>query len=366
MIVHKHLRYKNRNLFLDEDDFISQSNIKDRYRKVFVFIDQNELNQFKNVRTGKMMLINMSVCYNTVTNFANYGNYLKFCINMYIFNIEFINGYQDKLNALCSLDSAFSNSATNDLDRKQYIPDESNMYKFIPDLGSSNVKEMLLDFEYNSNNVIPDPRYYTAEHQFLAEGEEPIPLNNVYHMMIYRMEELLDKGHSQFIVYPFNQWATFREQKLRELRKSEIELTNEYYAKNSDLLINSLFSYNSENLIEGLIYSYDSCNGRVNIHKMDKIRPTISFSKYRFPEQIVDAIEIERKNLENTVKVMEEVHGNLLLFYCPFAHGDKLSVKFRDYNKENQPKVADSDYIDKVFEMNSLINETVNNINEED
>lgn len=363
MIVHQHVKYKNRNLFLDSENLIDDTNIKDRYRKIFVFIDQNELNQFKNVKTGKMMLINMSVCYNTTTYFANYGNYLKFCINMYIFNIDFINGYHDKLNAICSLDSAFSNSATNDLDRKQYIPDESNMYKYIPDIGKSMTKEFLLDFEYHSNNVIPDPRYYTPEHQFLAEGEEPTPLNNNYNLLTYRMEELLDKGHSQYVIYPFNQWASFKEQKLRELRKSEIELSQEY-AKNSDLLINSLFSYNSENLIEGLIFSYDSCAGKVNVHKMDKVQPTISFSKFRFPEQIIDAIEIERKNLENSVKVMEEVHGNLLLFYCPFAHGDKLTVKFRDYNVDNQPKVADSDKIDKIYGMNSLISETINDFDE--
>ena len=365
MIVHKHVKYKNRNLFLDGDDFINEANIKDRYRKVFVFIDKDELNQFKNVKTGKMMLINMSVCYMHSTFYSNYGNYLKFCINMYIFNIDFINGYNDKLNAICSLESAYSNSATNDLDKKRYIPEESNMYKFFPDLnGKSVTKEILLDFEYNSNNVIPDPRYYTAEHQFLVEGEEPTPLNNTYNILSYRMEELLEKGYSQYVVYPFNQWATFKEQKLRELKKSDIELSNEY-AKNSDLLINSLFSYNSENLIEGLIFSYDSCAGSVNIHKMEKIRPTISFSKYRFPEQIINAIEIEKKNLENSVKIMEEVHGNLLLFYCPFAHGDKLSVKFRDYNIDNQPKIADSEHIDKLYEMNSIINETVNDINGE-
>ena len=169
MIVHKHVKYKNRNLFLDGDDFINEANIKDRYRKVFVFIDKDELNQFKNVKTGKMMLINMSVCYMHSTFYSNYGNYLKFCINMYIFNIDFINGYNDKLNAICSLESAYSNSATNDLDKKRYIPEESNMYKFFPDLnGKSVTKEILLDFEYNSNNVIPDPRYYTAEHQFLV------------------------------------------------------------------------------------------------------------------------------------------------------------------------------------------------------
>lgn len=361
MIVHKHVKYKNRGLFLDNEDFINEANIKDRYRKVFVFIDQNELNQFKNVKTGKMMLINMSVNYNTSTNFSNFGNYLKFCINMYIFDIDFINGYHDKLNAMCFLDSAFSNTATNDMDRKQYIPEESNMYKYFPSLSNNATKEILLDFEYHSNNVIPDPRYYTAEQQFLAEGEEPTPLNNNYNRMSYRMEELLDKGYSQYVIYPFNQWATFKEQKLRELRQSDIDIANNY-AKNGDLLINSLFSYNSENLIEGLIFSYDTCAGKVNIHKMDKIQPTISFSKYRFPEQIVDAIEIERKNLENTVKVMEEVHGNILLFYCPFAHGDKLSVKFRDYNIDNQPKITDSDHVDKVYEMNSLINETINNV----
>lgn len=351
MFVVEGAYYKNRHLFSDVNhQSIEEAGIKECYRRMYLFIDKEEYDQFKNVQTGKLLLINYSMAYQHHSMYINNGNLLRFNNNIYTFNVEFITGFKDYLNAICSLETAFSSDAYNDLDNKRYVAENQLLFENLRSINNSFVKENLIDFEISSSTVIPDPKYYTPNHQFIAENEPPDALNTVQTQLVYRFEELKD-DKTIIRVLPFNQWETFVKRKIQELRNIDYEVfENEkrVLTEQGDNLIENLFYFTSETMMEGIIFAYDSNVGDAMIHKSNMVTPRMSFYKHRFQEQVINSINQTKDLIKLHMNNLEKEYGNVLFFYSPFSHGDQFSIKFRDYTPDNQPSLTNSDNVDKI------------------
>lgn len=362
MFVKQHATYKNRAFLLDNQESLEIAKIKEYYRKAFFFVDKNT---FKindgTIKTGKLFLMNCSMSYVNQSSTYNYGDFLRFVINMYTFNVEFVNGTNDFNNAICTLMEGYSNDGFSDLNTKKYFSDTQIIYDNIISNNNSDFKQSLIDMEYHSYDVMPEPKYYTSNHQFIETGEEPMMLNTVYQSFVYLFNELKDNSTS-IVVLPYDQYQTFKNEKLKKLRA--IRIDDELYQKQSNIdlspIIEDLFYYNADIVLEGLIFSYDTNIGDVVISHDKRIPVTMSFSKHRFDEQKVDHILNMKDRIRNTMKMLEKEHGNILLFFSPYSYGDMLQTYFRDYNKNNQPEI--SNQVDKMYSLDSVVNSVATSI----
>lgn len=364
MFVQQHNMYKNK-CFLDSDQSLEVAKIKDRHRKAFFFVDRNTfyINDGM-VKTGKLFLINASMSYVNSTETKNYGSFLRFVINMYTFNVEFVNGPKDFNNAICTLMEGYSNDGFSDLDTKKYFNETNIVYENIKSNNSDALKEALVAMEYHSFDVMPEPKYYTSNHQWIETGEEPYLFNSTGCSYVYLFNELRDEVTS-IALLPFEQFQTFKEEKLRKLRAVR---DDDMYKNNSiiDLspVLEDLFYYNSDTLLEGLIFSYDTNIGDVVISHDKRFPVTMAFQKHRFDEQKINHILNMKERIRNTMKTLEKEHGNLMLFYSPYSHGDMLQTYFRDYTQEHQPELSDN--IDKPYSLDSVVESVVASVENED
>lgn len=355
MFARKIANYKS-NLFMDTEKSIEIAGIKEYYRRMYIFIDRDEYQQFGTVKSGKMFLINCSMTYTTKNLYINHGELLRFVINMYSFQVEFINGFRNLDTSICTLEEGYLNDGYNDLIKRRYNPENQILYDNLRSLNNPYLKEELLNTEYQSYDVLPDPKYYTSNQQWLAEKEEPCPLNSIYHTLVYKLGDLKD-NKTEIVILRNSDWQTFVEKKLQTLRTIREE---DYYDPiaqkvNINLLLQDLFFYNAETNLQGLIFSYDSQVGDVIITHDKRFPVTMSFANHRFDEQKTKHILDLKERLNKSIKSMENEHGSLLLYYSPYLQGDFFQVHFKDYKKENQPIVTESNKIDKIYSLDSAI-----------
>lgn len=356
--------YTNRSYLSDDNDLLKNIGIIDHYRKIFLFINKKEFINTQNVINGKVFLINFALV-KTKSNMAiNNGNLLRYVINMYSFNIEFILGWKKRDEAICTLLEAYSNDAYYDLDRKLYYPENQILYDNYNTINSPYLKESLIDMEYNAFDVIPEPIYYTSNHQWVKNGEMPELLNSFSAAFNYSFKELKD-DKTQIVVLDLNHYQSFVESKKSMLRTTELlNESNNIPIINIKQVISDLFYYNAETLLEGLVFSYDSLVGDVAVHN-PKWNVTMSFANYRPDEQKVKHIFEMKKRIKTAMNLIEKEHGNILMFYCPFSHGDNFNIDFRDYKKENQPITISSDQIDKMYSLDTAITDCMQTLDGE-
>ena len=355
MIVTKQLDYLNSNLKSGQGE-LQKADIVDNYRKMFFFIDKSEFLQLNDINSGLLTLINFSLSKRKYTPYANYGTHLRFVVNFYTFRIEFINGFKDKDNAVCTLLDAYCSDAYLNLDTQRYHQENQVVYDRNISLNNEVLKDMLISFENNCFDVIPDPKYYTTDHQFVIEKEPPQALNTIYSPLIYSVKELKD-DKTYMSILDIRDYQTFKESKLRTMNDFRDNYSND--ATSLAEQVTDIFSYNSEVVLEGLIYTYDSSIGKSAIEHTNKWAVTMSFSQHR-PDQLqIQHMLTLKERIEDLAKRIEKEHGNILLFYCPFAHGDEIKVHFRDYNPENQPIMFDSPNVDKPYSLTTMVSSIV-------
>lgn len=365
MFVMQQAIWQNSSFLSDNETLMKKAGILDHYRKIFIFIDKQEYLINKNVASGKMFLINFSLSKTNNTGFSNNGEFLRFMINMYSFNIEFVAGFNKMDLSVCQLLEAFSNDAYYDLNRNIYTPQNQILYDNKNSINNQFLKEALIDMEYNSYDVIPEPIYYSSNQQFLKTGEPPEILNSIVYTLSYQFKQLKDQKTSISLL-DISKFQSFRETKLMELKRAELS----YAFPETDLpiidikqIISDLFYYNAETLLEGLVFSYDSCVGDVAIHKPNWA-VTMSFSKQRPEKQQIEHIFEMKRRIKNAMNLVEKEHGNVLMFYCPFAHGDNFSIHFRDYNKDNQPIALSSEEVDKMYSLDTVIGDCMSSVSD--
>lgn len=346
--------FNNKSYYMDDDDLLKSIGIIDHYRKIFLFIDKKEYINTKNLINGKIFLINFALVKTKSNSLINNGNLLRYVINMYSFNIEFILGFKQRDQAVCTLLEAYSNDAYYDLDRKIYYPENQILYDNYNTNNSMFLKETLIDMEYNSYDVIPEPIYYTSNHQWIKQGEPPELLNSFSAAFNYSFKELKD-NKTQIVALDINNYQSFIENKKALLRRSELLNENQNLPIiDIKQIISDLFYYNAETLLEGLVFSYDSLVGEVAVHNPNW-NVTMSFANSRPEDQKVKHIFEMKNRIKSAMNLIEKEHGNLLMFYCPWAHGDYFNIDFRDYKKENQPVAISSDQIDKMYSLDTII-----------
>ena len=256
------------------------------------------------------------------------------------------------------LETAYSSDSYNNLDTRRYIPENQLIFENNASMNSAFLKEVLIDNEIQSNTVIPEPKYYTPAHQFLDNNELPDALNMTQTTITYRLEELKDSKTSIRIL-PFNQWESFKQRKLAEIKNINRNDTEEFYKNQEQVdssILEDLFSYTSETMLEGLIFSYDSTTKEAYVNKSDVVKPTMSFYKHRFKEQVVNSILQTKDMIKRHMEYMENQYGSILFFYSPFTHGDQFKIKFRDYNPDNQPVLTKSENVDKMYSIDTTFN----------
>ena len=355
--------YHNKKFSTDKESILKNSDIIDYYRKIFIFIDKNNYLQNKYISIAKIFQINCSVSKTNSNPFSRNGDFIKFNINMYSFDTEIRDLKQPLLDdSLCVLKEAYSNDSYYDSTRDIYSTENQLLYDNNKSINNPFLKESFIDMEYNSFDVIPEPIYYTSNHQFMDTGECPEPLNSIYAPLIYRFKELRD-NKTIISCLDIEKYLSFKEEKIRKLRKADM-FTYENHIDISSI-ISDLFYHNAETLLEGLVFSYDSLIGEVNIHNVKRWPVTMGFSTYK-PEKIQFSHIMDMKNIiKNQMKVLEKDHGNLLFLYCPFSHGDRFDLHFRDYEKTNQPiSCLSSDDVDKNYSLNTIINDCILDISD--
>lgn len=353
--------WKNKEFLLGDDGIIDQAGIKESYRKAYFFINKENYVLDGTVRSGKLFLINASMSHTNTNRFVNSGNFLRFVINMYTFQVDFLSGIQDLNNAICKLEEAYSNDAYNDLDNKKYFRDNLLMYDDNYSVNSSDLKEFLVNAEYEADDTIPEPKYYTSAHQLIETGEEPYPLNMNVTSLIYRFEELRD--HNTLIsIIPMEHWYSFVALKLNKLRTVREDSDYHGLTSNAKNFIEDLFYYNAEVVLEGLIFSYDSSVGDVAIHHHKSLPVTMSFSNHRFDQQKIDFMLKMKSMIKDNMKEIEKDYGNILMFYSPYMHGDHFDLTFRDYRKDNQP--FNLNKVDKMFGLDTAVSTVLSEVNE--
>lgn len=365
MFVMEHAIYQNASYFNDNEALMKKVGIVDHYRKIFLFINKQEYLTTKNVSSGKMFLINFSLSKTNSSGFSSNGEFLRFMINMYSFNIEFISGFNQIDYSTCQLLEAFSNDAYYDLNRKIYTPENQILYDNKNSINNHFLKEALIDMEYNSYDVIPEPIYYTSNQQFVKTGEPPEILNSIVYTLVYQFKQLKD-DKTAISVLDISQFQSFKESKLMELKRSELAYSfpeNQLPIIDIKQIISDLFYYNAETLLEGLVFSYDSCVGDVAIHKPNWA-VTMSFASHRPEHQQAEHIFEMKRRIKNAMNLIEKEHGNVLMFYCPFAHGDNLSLHFRDYKKDNQPISLSSEEVDKMYSLDTVIEDCMTSVSD--
>lgn len=359
--VRQQASYVSREHLADGMEILKSSGIIEHYRKLFLFIDKREFINTKNVTNGKAFLINFSLNKKKSNSFTNNANLLHYVINMYSFNVEFILGWKNRDQALCTLLEAYSNDAYYDLDRKLYYPENQILYDNYNTINSQFLKESLIDMEYNSYDVIPEPIYYTSIHQFNKTREVPELLNSFAASFIYRLKELKDEN-TTITVLDINNFQSFVENKKFQLKRAEMLNSNiNLPVVDIKQIVSDLFYYNAETLLEGLVFSYDTLIGDVAVHN-PKWKVTMSFSNSRPEEQKINHIFEMKNRIKSAMELIEKEHGNVLMFYCPWAHGDNFNIHFRDYKKDSQPVTISSDNIDKMYSLDTVITDCMSTV----
>lgn len=361
--VRQQASYMSREHLADREGILKSSGIIEHYRKLFLFIDRREFINTKNVISGKAFLINFSLNKKNANSFTNNANLLRYVINMYSFNVEFIFGWKNRDNAICTLLEAYSNDAYYDIDRKLYYPENQILYDNYNTINSQFLKESLIDMEYNSYDVIPEPLFYTSEHQLNVTREIPELLNSYAASFIYRLKELKD-DKTMITVLDINNFQSFVENKKFQLKRSELLNSNiNLPVVDIKQIVSDLFYYNAETLLEGLVFSYDSLVGEVAVHN-PKWNVTMSFSNSRPEEQKINHIFEMKNRIKSAMELIEKEHGNVLMFYCPWAHGDNFNIHFRDYQRDRQPVTISSDNIDKMYSLDTVITDCMSTVDE--
>lgn len=365
---------KSDSFMSDEERILKESNILEANRFIYLFFDDIDIlyekNKIKNGYEdknyiGKAILVNTSISKGICTDITplftadiNSNNISSMLMNMYIFDVVIPNSMKNVKEGMFILSNSISSCTLNDYDLRKNISCGSSFYS--KEIRDNEYKKEFLDSRLLMTSPnIPDPKFYTQEHQNQMTGEYYcITSFNV--SLRYEGNELID-DFTTVSIMNMNAMDTMIPQLRDKIYK--VRYDNEHSDKNlcdptelSDLLL-----YNEvESMQHGFTYIYDTQMGSNILTNGNNTY--LPFRKYRFNDEMKTNIERTNNNIIDYCRYIEQIFGSLRLTITPTYYGDKIDVFFKDSKPENQPVLKNNISIDNetkvVNEISSCLDES--------
>ena len=330
-------------------------------RTLIFFVDKTEY-ELGIVQTGKAVQINLSAEAGKVNDFMRSVGSLN--INsatvkntVYTYSVYFENGINDFDGTLLMLEDAYSIDQNTDFDESLNFNSTTGIYDKNVSTTEGKMENMMKSMMFKASEI-PLPQYYTNDHQIEKEKE--------FYSIIWSEEKMVFEGHELIDPYTrieirdIKSWDT-----MIPMLQHEIQMKSARRAESNSInFISDLFLPTTESMLSG-IYSfiYDSQLG-INV------KPLVSGSKiplgeFRLKENMISQLQHLKDLVLMQAKCIEAEKGNIRLYYVPMAMGDKLDIKFLDYNPDNQPDFNKSK-IGKEYTIREEATRIVNDAIQED
>lgn len=344
---------------------IAESSIIECMRELHLFVNKTHESLYGS-SVGKAVLLNQSLSNSNKSldnSFIKNSNSLIMILNLYVFDVEFYGNSDNYINSYFKLINAFSNSETLDYNNNTNHYNGQSMYS-----DYENVNEVLIDSEL-ANIIIPKPKWYTNTHAN-NHNDLDAPLNEYSsNDLTFYGYELVDRHRTYVYRHDLSEWELFIKSYMGD---TNLFKDNTYVdGKSLDLfnptsISDDMFAITSNNLIEGVAFAYDTNgkfknnknpDGKTSVYSIPNMQITAPFAKMQFKEVLNNRVKNMLDQIDLIAGSIESVYGNIDLFYVPRKYGDKIKIKFNDYNENNQPLDSYRD-LEKVLKgdtINSII-----------
>jgi len=347
-----------------------QANILEAHRFIYLFFDQNAIDNHDLKRTikgetiyGKAIQINLSVSRGGKDNISlmpwmrQNDNTTHMTIAMYCYDTVFDTDITNIYSAKFILNEAIISSTLNDYDLKKAMLCGENFYS--KDFRNSEWKREKISRFININAPeIPDPMYYTMKQQEVCE-DDIYSIGSLSTVIDHEGKELYD-DNTRVSVMNMTLIDTLEPKMKKKVYDVRHQVrSSDYKLKTYDQtqLSEDLLYADFESMQHGYTYVYDSQLG-INIVSADKlpngvIKKTgfIPFREHQFNDKMQQDIERTIRMIQNHAREVESQFGSVRLHFTPLYFGDKTDVYFKDYNQDHQPIIKDKLDIDNGFKL---------------
>lgn len=349
-----------------------EADILDAHRFIYLFFDQNAIDDHEMKRTikgnliyGKAIQINLSISKNSNGNLAIVpwfrGNPDSSCmtISMYCYDTIFETDITNIYSAKFILNDAIISATLNDYDSKKSMLFGENFYS--KEFRNSEWKKNSLTSMIGENAPdIPDPKFYTIRHQEVVD-DDLYSIHNINWVIEHEGKELYD-DKTRISVMNMSLIETL-ESKMRkkvydvrhQVRNSDYKLTMYDQTELSE----DTFYRDFESMQHGYTYIYDSQAGinvvsnRVLSNGQVVSTGYMPFKKFQFNDKMQYDIENTLKAIKNHAKDVEKQFGSIRIHFTPLYFGDKTDVYFKDWKKDRQPTLKNKMDIDNGFKLSN-------------
>jgi hypothetical protein len=348
---------------------LGQADILEAHRFIYLFFDQNALDNHNFKRTikgetiyGKAIQINLSISKGGKDNFdlmpwmRKCDNSTHMIASMYTYDTVFDTDITNIYSAKFILNEAMISSTMNDYNLSKAMLCGENYYS--KDLRNSDTKRELISRFVNVNaSEIQDPMYYTIRHQEICEGDV-YSLNSINSVIEHEGKELYD-DNTRVSVMNMSLIATLEPKMKKKIYDVRHQVRNSDYKLNTydqTQLSEDLLCTEFETMQHGYTYIYDSQAG-INIVSNEivngRIKKTgyLPFKKYQFNDKLQEDIERTLRMIKNHAREVEQQFGSVRLHFTPLYFGDKADVYFKDWKPDHQPVIKDKVDIDNSFKL---------------
>jgi hypothetical protein len=338
----------------DRQKFIEleQFGIMKAHRQLMLFIDYDNY-KIGNILPGKAILTNIAAQIgmdnDIIHRLGGSSNSSLIKSSTYYFDMCLSPlGLDDIKSAYFTLADAHSSEIMYDFDTKTIARPDTGIYN--KNLSTSS--NMTLKCEIFGMNqmttFIPNPKYYTERHQRGSETDL-FSLIWVDYLVSFDGNDIIDQFTS-IDVYDIKTWGSM-------VPVIKATLDNMGKVSSSPTFASSLFPTVTESIIDAYAFAYDSENKDVLVKQIPGRK--IPLTDYRIKENMLNDLNWMIDMIKIECKKIEKKHGSIRVHFAPCLHGDKIEVKFRDYNEA--PFEYQKSSIDKSYTSHDLLSQMVPN-----
>lgn len=337
---------------------LEEADIIEAHRFLYLFFKEEDLMNHKmkienppgTYLFGKAIQINLSISKGENQDNVNTPRFIRgttnssfIMVNMYIYDTIFDRSIMNIRDAEFTLINSLTTANINEYGMKKVMSIGFNFYdKDFRD--KEDIKDAIRSTINASAPYIPDPIYYTPQHQYVLD-DEIYCLSETDTTVIHRGTELID-DFTNVSVMNMAMMDTL-EPKLKN-KLAEIRVLNETAYSgvsmyDQTLLSETLLYQDFESMQHGYTYIYDTNMGFNIIRNANCYTP---FKKYRFEEVMVGDLNRTMFNIRQHANAVEKKFGPVRMMFTPLFYGDKTDVFFKDYTIEHQPTIKEQMNID--------------------
>ena len=353
---------------------LGQADILEAHRFIYLFFDQNAIDNHELHQTvkgeliyGKAIQINLSISKGGKENITlvpwmrNNENSTHMVATMYCYDTVFETDITNIYSAKFILNEAMISGIMNDYNINKAMLCGENFYE--KDFRNNRSKKEALNRFISVNSPdIPDPMYYTIKHQETCE-DDLFNLNSLNTLIEHEGKDLYD-DNTRISVMNMTLIDTL-EPKMRkkiydirhQVQMSDFKINNYDQTQLSEECLYNDF----QSMQHGYTYIYDSQAG-INVISEEKlpngkIKRTgyMPFKKYQFDDKLQHDIEETIRNIKDHARDVEKQFGSVRIHFTPLYFGDKTDIFFKDWKADNQPILKDKVDIDNSFKLSNEI-----------